>query len=329
MLTLAEYKAQMIDNVNRGVIDEFIKSDYVLQNIPFDSNAYPSAGGNAWTYAYNRVTTQPTAATRALGNEFVAQDAKTTRYSIDLKILGGSHEFDRVMASTGYIADQVTMQLQQKTKAVRSLFHDLFINGNTGSDANAFDGLSVALTGSTTEYNADTVGEVDTEIDLSSSTNVDNNYKTFLDKLDDFLSLLDGRPSVLLMNRAMKVKMMQVARRALAYTEERNEFGVPVSFYNGIPFVDLGEKPGSTTDIIGTVSRGSPATTGLTDIYAVRFGVDGVHAVSPSSTSAFLNTYLPNMSLPGAVKKLEVEMVTTVVLKATKAAGVFRNLKVV
>ena len=40
------------------------------------------------------------------------------------------------------------------------------------------------------------------------------------------------------------------------------------------------------------------------------------------------NGWLPDFSTSGAVKKGEVEMNAAIALKASKAAGVFRNIKV-
>jgi hypothetical protein len=68
-------------------------------------------------------------------------------------------------------------------------------------------------------------------------------------------------------------------------------------------------------------------TTGLTDIYAMRFDLDGFHAVSLKG-QPLVKTWLPDFSTLGAVKTGEVEMVAAVVLKATKAACVLHNLKV-
>lgn len=42
-----------------------------------------------------------------------------------------------------------------------------------------------------------------------------------------------------------------------------------------------------------------------------------------------INTYLPNLTEPGAVKKGEVEMVAAIALKNSRKAGVLRNIKVV
>jgi hypothetical protein len=73
--------------------------------------------------------------------------------------------------------------------------------------------------------------------------------------------------------------------------------------------------------------KGGTGTGGLTDIYAVRFGLDGFHGVSVPGQ--LIKTWLPDFTLAGAVKKGEVEMgPVAVALKASRAAGVLRNVKV-
>ena len=74
----------------------------------------------------------------------------------------------------------------------------------------------------------------------------------------------------------------------------------------------------------------SPSETtvdGLTDLYVVRLGLDGFHAVSPAG-GKIINTTLPDFTTAGAVKAGDVEMVAATVLKKTRAAGVLRNFKV-
>lgn len=68
--------------------------------------------------------------------------------------------------------------------------------------------------------------------------------------------------------------------------------------------------------------------TGLTDLYAYRVGLDGFHGVSMAG-GQLVQTYLPDFTTPGAVKKGEVEMgPVAIALRATKAAAVLRGLKV-
>ena len=67
--------------------------------------------------------------------------------------------------------------------------------------------------------------------------------------------------------------------------------------------------------------------TGLCDLYCVGIGLDGFHGASPVGDK-LVSVYLPDLSSPGAIKKVEVEMVAAVVLKNSRKAGVFRKIKV-
>lgn len=316
--TLSEYKASSEKALDLQVIDEFRKSNWLLENITFDDGANPNAGGKAWVYAYDRVTTMPTAAVRAVNSEYTAQEAKTTQQTVELKIFGGSFEVDRTQVETARYGSRIAFQLSQKIQATRALFNDMFINGDDGSSALEFDGLSAALTGSSTEKTIST--------DLSTAANIDSNYKAFIDELFDFFALLDGTPHALLMNRTMHSRLRSVAMRAGFHTQSEDAFGRIVNQFDGVPFIDLGDKPGSSNPIIGISEDSSAVDT--TDIYAVRLGLDGVHATAPEAGSAFLRTYLPDLDREGAVKKGEVEMVAAVALKATRAAGVLRGIAV-
>lgn len=334
-VTLAQAKLNAVDDVQIQAIDEFRKSSDVLERITFDDVVNPVGGGATLTYGYQRVTTQPTAATRAINAEYTAQEAQKTRYTVDLKQWGGSFQIDRVLSRIG-AAGEVAFQMSQKIKATTSLFHDLFINGDTGSDANAFDGLSVGLTGSATEYLPLSNGVTAGYIDVSASTAYDTEaeWHAVLDHIDAFLALLDGPADALYMNSKLRTKMISIARRAGFWTRDRNEFGVPVDRYGDIPLIDLGAKPGSTNPIVGLVTRDADGggaggnITNLTDLYAVRFGLDGVHGVSAVG-APLVQTWLPDFASSGAVKTGEVEMgPAAVVIKATKSAAVLRNFKV-
>lgn len=323
-LTLVEYKSEMVDVVSKAVVDEIRRSSYILDNLPFDDTAYPDASGYGWIYRYHRIVTPATASTRAVNTEYTPQEAKTQAFFVQLAIFGGSFEVDRTQINTSVFGDRLAFQLEQKIKAVRDLFNRLFIKGDTGVDTNAFDGLDKALVGATTEHNAGGV------VDLSTSTALDNNYKTFLDEFELWLSSLDGRPSAILGNRLSIAKIRAVARRSGYHSLSEDAFGRPVDTYAGIPLIDLGEYGAVNSYVIPVETRtiGGTPTSGLTDIYAVRFGMDGVHGIAPQDRQVFVRAYLPDLTQPGAVKKGEVEMLASIALKTTKAAGVFRNVKV-
>lgn len=312
-LTLAQIKPLSQDKLTQFVIDEFRKSP-LLGLLPFDNTVKPQ-GGTTLAYVYNRVTTQPTAAGRAINSEYTAQETKTTPYTVNLKIFGGSFEIDRVLATdeNGQVVDNVRFQLAQKIKATEALFNDWFINGDSSGNANSFDGINKAITGTSTDVTID--------VDLSSAEKVKANWAKLTDGLRRFEAKLGERPTVYLVSRAMYGVFQSVADFAHGFTATKDEFGREVLKYGNAQIIELGDKPGTTTPIIKTDASGK------TDIYACYLGLEGVHGVSPTGAGV-VNTYLPDMTAPGAVKKGEVEMVAAVAVKATRAAGVLRGIKI-
>ena len=314
-ITLKQAKLNVQDALQANVIDEFAKSNFLWNNMTFDDAVSPTGGGATLTYAYTRLKTQPKADFRKINVEYAPSEVEKDRISVDLKIFGGSFEVDRVIANMGGIVNEVELQMRQKIKAAAALFNDTVINGKTSVNADAFDGLDVALAGSSTEFDAGTM-------DLSSSDTIDSNYKKFLDALDEFLLGLDGTPSFIAGNTKLVAKIRAVARRAAMYQTGKDNFGRQVEMYGTIPIFDLGTKAGSNAPV--SVIDGG---TGTTSLYAARLGLDGFHGVSMAG-SAPVRSWLPDFTKAGAVKKGEVEMVAAVALKATKAAGVMRNIKV-
>ena len=312
-VTLAQAKLNVTDDLQLGIIDEFAKSSYILNNITFDDCVSPVGGGATLTYGYTRLVTQPTADFRAVNSEYTPHEVEKQRYTTDLKVFGGSYEIDRIIAGMGGIADEVALQSAQKVKAASALFSDTIINGDSATNPLVFDGLDVAVTGTDTEYTPSTA------IDLSTSEMVTANATAFVDQLDEWLGEMDG-VSALLCNNKMAAKFRAIARRMGMYQMTKNDFGQAVEYYGNIPFIDLGAKAGSNDPIVGIKG-------GVTSLYAVRFGMDGFHAISMAG-QAPVKIWLPDFSTAGAVKKGEVEMVAGCALKSTKAAGAFRNIKV-
>jgi len=314
-VTLAEAKKNVQDDLQIGVYDEFAKSSFIMNNITFDDVVSPTGGGTTMTYGYTRLKTQPTADFREVNSEYIPQEVTKERHNVDLKIFGGTFQIDRVIAGMGGIVSEVELQMKQKIKAASALFNDTVINGDSATNSKAFDGLDKAVTGSSTEFVPTAA------IDLSDSAAVDANWKTFLDLLDEFLMGLNGTPSMIAGNTKLIAKIKAIARRAGQYQITQNGFGQQVESYAGIPLVDLGAKAG-TNDPVSKING-----QGETSLYAVRFGMDGFHAVAPTG-NALIKTWLPDFKTSGAVKTGEVEMIAAVALKTTKAAGIFRKIKV-
>ena len=313
-VTLAQAALGAASDIDRNVIDEFRKSSYIFDRIPFDDVVNPAGGGATLTYGYQRLVTQPTAAFRAINAEYTPQEATKQEYTVSLKPFGGSFQIDRVLSAIAR-GKEVAFQITQKAKAARALFNDAFINGDSAVDANSFDGLDKALTGSSTEIAAASLSTAGTW----SGTFDEAKAWAIMDDVDQLLAALDGPADALIGNKRVLAKIKGAARRAGYFTQNENAFGRLVEFYNGVALIDPGEKPGSTTEVI-PVSGG-----GASDLYAVRFGMDGVHAISLAG-QAPVRQWLPDFSTAGAVKTGEVEMVAAIALKATKAAAVARDI---
>jgi hypothetical protein len=315
-VTLAQAKLNAVDDIDVAVIDEFQKSSWLLDSLTFDDVVNPAGGGATLTYGYQRLVTQSSAAFRAINAEYTPGEATKARYTTDLKVLGGSFQVDRVLANIGpTLSGEVAFQMRQKIKATRAKFADAVINGDTAVDANAFDGLSKALTGSTTEIDGSAVNwtTVNSQATAVAAQAV----------LRRLIAVMDGQPDALLMN-ADALAALETVGDFASSLDSRDFFGRTITTWRGIPLIDLGDKAGSTDPVIAT-----DPVTGETDIYAVRLGLDGFHGISTVGGN-LVRQFMPDFTTPGAVKSGEVEMGPVgVALKATKAAAVLRDVQVV
>lgn len=314
-ITLAEAKVGMADKVDQQVIDTFRRSSLLLDRLVFDNSISPGTNGSTLSYGYVQLKTPATASVRTINSEYTASEAKREKKTTEAVIMGGSFEVDRVIANTSGAVDELAFQAEQKIKATSNYFTNLVINGTSAASGagyvtGTFDGLKKILS------TADT--KVTSTADLSTSELTDTNYNAFLDELDSFLSLLDGKPDMLLMNGKMLAKLRACARRAGYYSRNEDSFGTPVEYYNGIALLDCGEYYNGTAsvDIVDTTT---PSTTayGTTDIYAIKIGLDAFHGISPTGTKV-ISSYMPDLTAPGAVKKGDVELIAGVALKNTK-----------
>ena len=324
-ITLAEAKVGMSDKVDQQVIDMFRRSSLLLDRLTFDNCISPGTGGSTLSYGYIQLKTPSTAAVRTINTEYTAGEAKREKKTTNAIIMGGSFKVDRVLQNTSGAVDELAFQAEQKIKATANFFHNCVINGTsaasgTGYVTNTFDGLKKLLSG--------TSNEITSTVSLTTAAEMDSNSNAFLDELDAFLTVLDGTPSMLLMNDKMLSKVRGAARRAGYYERTKDDFGRYVETYNGIPLMDAGKyyNGTSTVDVIDA-SAASTSAAGTTAIYAVSLGLDGFHGISPTGTSV-IQSYMPDLTAPGAVKTGEVELVAGVALKNTLKAAVLKGIAI-
>lgn len=319
-ITLAEAKVGMADKVDQAVIDTFRRNSFLLDRMVFDNAISPGTGGSTLGYSYIQSLTPSTAGVRQINQEYTASEAKRTEKHTKAIIMGGKYSIDRVLIGTSGAVDELKYQQEEKIKATKNEFHYCVIHGNsadTGAGVlNTFDGLDKLLTGSDTE--------VTTTLDVSTSALLDTNANALIDQLDEFISTLAEEPDMLLMNKKALTKIKGAARRLGYFSQSRDEFGRNVEKYGNIQLVDA-EQYFNGTNLVDVIPVDS--TTGKTDIYAVKFALDGFCGISPTG-SKVINQYTPDLNAPGAVKDGEVELIAGVALKDSKKAGVLRGLKV-
>lgn len=324
-ITLAEAKVGMADKVDQQVVDMFRRASYLLDNLVFDNAVSPGTNGSTLTYGYIQLQTPSTAKVRSINTEYTADYAKRVKKTADCAIMGGSFEVDRVIQNTSGAIDEMAFQAEQKIKATSNYFHNLVINGAKAASPGAgfvggtFDGLNKLCAGTSTE--------VASEVDVSTPALMDSNKNAFLDELDAWLSTMDGAPTMLLMNTKMLARLRGIARRCGYFERTEDAFGRTVDTYNGVPLIDAGKyyNGSNTVDVIADGAASSTAA-GTSDIYAINVALDGFCGFSPVGTGV-VNSYMPDMAQPGAVKKGEVELVAGVALKNTLKAGHLKGIK--
>jgi hypothetical protein len=317
-ITLADAQVNTQDDIDFAIIDEFRKnSAQVLNRITFDDSVSPGTAGATLVYGYTRVKTERGAAFRQQNAEYVASEAKRERFAVPLSPLGGSYKVDRVLANLGNAqTNEIVFQQTQLIKSSVARFVDEFVNGVEADFSQAspgFDGIDAAVTGTDTESFA--------------TGTTPHDFSTIADKtgaleakraITKWLRTMDGC-DVIYGNTDGVAVLEYIADLIGFYNTTKDEWGEVVSTFRDIPFVDLGKKSGSNDEVIAT-----DAVTGVTSLYGVRFGLDGVHGASVAGGD-ILKQWMPDFTTAGAVKTGEVELGPVgLAIKATKSIGAFR-----
>jgi hypothetical protein len=334
-ITLAQAQVNVQNDVDYAVIDQYRRNSWLLDQLTFDDCVNPGTGGSTLTYGYTRLVNARKAGYRSINSEFVPGQATRVRATTNLVPLGGSFQVDRVISDLGSGAtNEVAFQMNEMIKGAVNGFIDQLINGDVAVTANGFDGLDKMLTGTTTEM---IPGGAAAFTDWTAATiNSQDKANGALDDFDLFLSLVVGGAQAIIGNRQSITRVRSIGRRAGYYSREEDALGRVIERYGNAVLIDAGtvvaDGTSTETNVVPIETRdpdGAGAggnVTGLTDLYAVNFGLDAFHGVS--KVGQLLKAWLPDFSIAGAVKTGEVEMVAAPVLKRTTAAAVLRNVKV-
>lgn len=300
---LAEAAVMSTNQLVRGVIETWIQTSPVLNRLPF-----MDIEGNA--LEYKREATLPGAAFRAVNAGYTESTGTFTSQTAAVKILGGDADVDVFIAKTrGNVFDQRALQSNLKLKAIARKFTETFFEGDSGVDANSFDGLRTMVTG----------GQV-----ASAGT---NGAALTLTMLDDLLALLDAPddPSVVLWANAWLIRKINALVRATGGTvaEPLELYGRRFYSYAGVLLAEAGLASDNTTQILGfDETQGSSSLTG--SIYATRLGEgDGVAGIQ--SAGGIDVRDMGELETKPAYR-LRVEWYPAIAIFATKAAARLKGI---
>lgn len=252
-LTITEAAKLSNDVLLSGVVETIVNESPVLQNLPFVEIV-----GNSLTY--NRENAAPTVAFYDVGDTWAESTPTFTQVTATLKILGGDADVDNyVAASRSNIQDLEAAVVELKAKAVQQKFDDTFINGDTTSNAKAFDGIDKLTPAEQTV----SMGE--------------NGATLTLDKLDELIDKVrTGKPDMLIMSRRTRRKMNSLARESGSgfLQADRDMVGRMVQYYDGVPI--------GISDWVSDIKRVGTSRDSST-VYAVKFGEEGVSGLTGPS----------------------------------------------
>lgn len=326
-ITLADIQANTQDDIDWTTINELrMGSPFLLNRLQFDDVVVPGTNGGTLTAGYTRLKSTRPAHTRQQNTEYPAFESKREKVTVDLIPIGARYNIDRIYAKVG-ASSEVEFQQGQAVTAVIAKFNDLFINGTAGSDFSdvtpEFEGLDAIVTGMITESYATgtTPWDFDTITSKADALAVTRALRTWLRKFD-------GKPDAFFVNDDGAAFLDAVNDWINYYNAVNDSFGNDVPTFAGIPYVNLGTKPGTVDQddvLTGDVSEDwiIPTTAGVTSIYGVRFGLDSVHGYSIPGT--LFSQWLPDFTTAGAVKPGEVELgPVALAAKRVRGVGAFR-----
>lgn len=259
MLTLIEWAKLNPQPLQSGVVEIFARENPILERIGFQNIA-----GSA--YKYNIETTLPGVAFRDFNESYTESTGVVNPVTESLKILGGDSDFDVALVAMGVGSnDNRAIHDGLKAKAMTLSWLSTFFDGDSGDNPKEFDGLNNRLTGNQV---------------ITAGT---NGAELTMDMLDLLVDSVIGTPSVLLMNKALRRKIVKLARTSSVLSIGRDYFGREVSMYGGVPIAVI-EEDAAGDDILGfDETVGTSAVT--SSIYAVKFGADALHGIQTQPMS--------------------------------------------
>jgi len=248
-LTLIEAAKLHSGEVKRSaVIELFAETNEILRVLPFDTIA-----GNS--LQYNQEAALPGIAFRGVNEAYVESTGVINPVSDPLLIVGGDLDVDMFILET-MGQDQRAVQEKMKIKALSYRWAQAFIKGDNTADPRVMDGLQRRLTGSQK---------------IAAGTTA-NGTPLSLAKLDEAIDAVQGATH-LIMNKTMRRLLTAAARDTTVggfITTSKDEFGRPVTAYNGLPIL-IADVDAAGNEILPFTEAATSGTATATSIYVVAF----------------------------------------------------------
>ena len=259
-LTLTEASKLSNDLLMQGVVETMIKDSPVLRRLPFIEIV-----GNGLTY--NQEKTLPDVAFYGVGDNWEESTPTFEQKTAQLKIMGGDADVDNFLKTTrSNVQDLQAAIIQQKAKALKDKFEQVFIYGDATANAKEFDGLRKLI-------DPTTAGAQVVAMAASGAT-------LTLDKLDELVDAVKGgKPDLLIMSRRTRRKLNSLLRASGSLLEtDRDAFGNSVQYWNGVA-IGVDDWVLDTHVVAGSVET---ATTGglCSCVYAVQLGEGALAGLS-------------------------------------------------
>lgn len=220
------------DDLTRKMAQEVVKKSPLLaQYIEFFKKP-----GSAVTVRSGGSTSGIDGQTRALGSDYTKKTVAPTYKTAGRKMLGDTISLDVSYERMGFdLSSEMANQLTRRVREMGPAFNYELIKGDPDTKSTEFAGLSQLITSARTV----SMGTNGAQLTLGNSDTAKKAQQGFLEKLDETIALCEGTNKVIITNAQILARLNAIARECL--TIHRNEFGVPVTHYNMIPLINIGD----------------------------------------------------------------------------------------
>lgn len=225
---------------------------------------------NGMAYTYDIEQSLPTVAARNIGGTYTPTSGVKNRVTETLCIVGGEVKIDRFEVELGgQLRDVKAEQYRMLARSMALTFSEWFVEGDADINPAQFNGLRKRLAGTNQVINLASGGATLT-----------------LNALDQLYDTVVGGPDVLMMNKTLARKIMQLARDATnapLVNTETTALGRRVTSYNGVPIMIIERDDNASTFLDFDEDDGS-GNMDTASIYAVKLGDDNVGALRGSGS---------------------------------------------